>query len=180
MDSAFISLMTDVSGTLRLDLQDPRWQQLLRCRKALHLTGNEAEFDEFYSRIILNNRISGNLHLLFELTSGKVNQLLQRRLTTKLSFIENSRPSSGNVEEQCCIGLHLISMLMCHFNSFLKPIEVSFAYISHSSTVNVLTEFPCDRSRLCWKYPTIGFHKTCYQMTHIKAILVVMFLYRSI
>ena len=162
MDTAFISLMTDVTGTLRLDLQDPRWQQLLRCRKVLHLTGNEAEFFEFYRRIINNNKLSGNLHLLFELTSGKVHQLMHRRLPFK-SSVETNKPINGNVEEQCCIGLHLISIFLCHFNSFLKPIEVRmFTY--NNGEIVYLETYHRNRLRRYWNCRVIGSYQVFCQI----------------
>jgi hypothetical protein len=121
--SACVSLLTDVTGTLRLDLHDPRWQQLLRCKRLLFWTGSESEFIHFCERLFHNNKVSGNLHLLFECVSARMYQILHKKLQ-----VTPHSPKHGvtTTEEQTCIGLHLISLFVGYFNAHRTPKEVEY------------------------------------------------------
>jgi hypothetical protein len=176
--SVCISLLTDVTGHVRLDLQDPRWQQLLRCKRILYLTGEESEFPEFCRRLHANNRHSGNLHLLFELVSAKTHQLLQRRggnttmhsSSGSTSVSAASSSSSAGVtlsaEEQACVGWHLITLFVSYFNAFLTKQQME-ALLELPDNMPIQTHSHANTAPQAYTGAQYNMTSNCYATTNL-------------
>jgi hypothetical protein len=112
--------MTDLTGKLRLEIEDPRWLQLFRSKCILKINLEDSVFHGFCQRFLKNTRISNNFLQLFEQASSRIRYVLSRKKNDKKS----SRFSANN--ELCCVSIHLISLFMNYFASILPPSEVSF------------------------------------------------------
>jgi hypothetical protein len=111
----FENVMTDVSGIVRLESEDPRWVQLFGLHSIPHLVDDAAsEIERFGNRLIEHNPRTGNLIQMLEQTATRLHQVTSRK----------SAPFS-QVLEQCCVALYLSSLLMHHFVASLSHKEVS-------------------------------------------------------
>ena len=80
----FYSAITDVSGKLRLDGEDPRWSQLFRSQFILTLNGSEDRLLIYFNRLLENNIVTGNLLQMIEQTTSRL----------KLLSSKNAKPHS--------------------------------------------------------------------------------------
>ena len=121
-DLIFNSVMHDMTGKYRLESEDPRWSQLLRSKYALSINGHEKEWIGYCSRLAANNPSTGNLVMFLELTVSKVHQIILTR----------SKPSQLALE-QCCVSLHLTSLIMHYFCANLQTEEVIITHNINST-----------------------------------------------
>ncbi len=109
----FNSVMTDITGTVRLESEDPRWIQLFLIKNLSSLLKENDNLAVYFERFMENNLESGNLVQLLEQTCSRVKQI-----TTK-----KSAPNGQSID-QCCMALHLCSSLMHCLVSSLTPNQV--------------------------------------------------------
>ena len=105
------NVMTDVSGKVRLEGGDPRWIQLFSVKAVPYLV--DADVTWYGSRLIENNRSTGNFIQLLDQTLNRLQQVTSRK----------SSPS-GQALEQCCVSLYLSTLLLHHFIAFTTPQQV--------------------------------------------------------
>jgi hypothetical protein len=110
---AMLSLLTDITGSNRLESEDPRWTQLFHSKQILNMRGDEDLLASFVNRLIENNLSTGNLIMLLGQTSSRIRQILERR----------GQPTSQNIE-QCCISMHLLGLLFNIMFSRLSTVDV--------------------------------------------------------
>lgn len=99
----FDNVMTDVSGKVRLESEDPRWIQLFSTKNIANLVDAAADISWYGNRLIEHNPVTGNLIQLLEQTVTRLNQVTSRKTVPANQFLE-----------QCCISLHLSSLVMHH------------------------------------------------------------------
>jgi len=100
--SLFESSLTDITGKIRLESEDPRWMQLFSSKGIAPIV--EGFNVSYYgNRLIEHNLSTGNLVQLLRQTSSRVQQVLGRKVAPPSQVIE-----------QCCTALHL-STIMLHF-----------------------------------------------------------------
>ena len=109
----FDNVMTDVSGKIRLDSEDPRWIQLFCSQTGAHLARN-TDVSWFGNRLIENNTTTGNMIQLVQQTVTRLQQISSRRTAPTAQLIEH-----------CCTALYLTTLLMNHMIVSLPPDEVS-------------------------------------------------------
>ena len=100
--SLFESSLTDITGKIRLESEDPRWMQLFSSKSITPIVDG-FNVTSYGNRLIEHNLSTGNLVQLLRQTSSRVQQVLGRK---------TAPPSQ--VIEQCCTALHL-STIMLHF-----------------------------------------------------------------
>lgn len=113
----FDNVMTDVSGKVRLESEDPRWIQLFSSKSIPLLTAEEVRW--YSARLIEHNPATGNLVQLLDQTATKLQQVASRR----------TQPPS-QLTEQCCAALFLTSLLMHHIIAHSSLPEVSILCVS--------------------------------------------------
>jgi hypothetical protein len=117
-DNSFYSVMHDLTGKQRLEGEDPRWSQLFNCTMALTLNGNEDMWKQFCTRLAEYNLVTGNFVALLEKTARKLRQITTAKI-----------PPSQNLYQQCCVSLHVITLITQYFCSHLGVKEVSICII---------------------------------------------------
>jgi hypothetical protein len=108
----FDNVMTDVSGKVRLESEDPRWIQLFSTKTISQLSAEEVGW--YAVRLIEHNPATGNLIQMLDQTSSKLQQVTSRR---------TSPPSQ--LTEQCCSALFLTTLLLHHIIAHSSLSEVS-------------------------------------------------------
>lgn len=103
INGLFENAMTDVSGKIRLESEDPRWIQLFSS-KCIPTLVDTVDLVSYGNRLIEHNPVTGNLVQLLEQTANRLQQVLSRK----------SAPASQQLE-QCCLSLRLSTLIMHHF-----------------------------------------------------------------
>lgn len=109
LNGLFENVMTDVSGKVRLESEDPRWIQLFSAKCIPNLVEG-TDIAWFGDRLIEHNPVTGNLVQLLEQTATRLQQVSARK----------SAPASHLVE-QCCVALYLSTLLMHHVITSVPP-----------------------------------------------------------
>jgi hypothetical protein len=119
----FDNVMTDVSGKVRLESEDPRWIQLFSTKTISQLSAEEVGW--YAARLIEHNPATGNLIQMLDQTSSKLQQVTPRR---------TSPPSQ--LTEQCCSALFLTTLLLHHIiaHSSLHEVSTHQLSVSHCFT----------------------------------------------
>jgi hypothetical protein len=120
----FDNVMTDVSGKVRLESEDPRWIQLFSTKTISQLSAEEVGW--YAARLIEHNPATGNLIQMLDQTSSKLQQVTSRR---------TSPPSQ--LTEQCCSALFLTTLLLHHIIAHSSVHEVSTHQLSASHCFTV-------------------------------------------
>ncbi len=110
----FESSLTDVSGKIRLESEDPRWMQLFSS-KSIDSIVEGFNVSWYGNRLVEHNLSTGNLVQLLRQTSSRIQQVLSRK-----------SPPPGQVVEQCCTALHLSTILIHFLITTLSPQAVHF------------------------------------------------------
>lgn len=98
----FENAMTDVTGKIRLESEDPRWIQLFSS-KCVESVVDGFDVSWYGNRLIEHNISTGNLVQMIGQTSSRLQQVSARKVVPPIQLVE-----------QCCFALHL-SSLMLHF-----------------------------------------------------------------
>ena len=117
MSTIFDNVMTDVTGKVRLESEDPRWIQLFSGSDVGSVSANFLQMRTYCDRLIENNPTTGNLLQLLEQTGSRLKQVSSRK----------ARASSQSID-QCCIALRLSCLLMHCLVSKLPTSQVSNHY----------------------------------------------------
>ena len=94
-----------------MDGEDPRWLSMFEQRPILELSGKEAEFEAFGSRLLAHNKHTGNLLCLMDQTASRMRVIIEYR-------DRKSQPSRSKVE-QCCAAIHLTCLFLNYLVSRL-------------------------------------------------------------
>lgn len=116
--SLFESSLTDITGKVRLESEDPRWMQLFSSKSIAPIVDG-FNVPWYGNRLIEHNPSTGNLVQLLRQTSSRVQQVLGRK---------TAPPSQ--VIEQCCTALHLCTLMLHFVIITLSPQAVSSAKFS--------------------------------------------------
>lgn len=116
----FENAMTDVTGKIRLESEDPRWIQLFSSKSRDRIVEG-FDLAWFGNRLIDHNLSTGNLNQLIVQTRIRLHQVL----------IRNASPPCQLVD-QCCTALHVSTLILHFIVTTLAPHSVS----SLLSTVN--------------------------------------------
>jgi hypothetical protein len=111
--SLFDNVMTDMSGKIRLDGEDPRWIQLFSLRNVSQLLTSK-EVSWYGDRLIENNITTGNLVQLLDQTATRLQQITSRRTAPP-----------GQLLGQCCSALFISALLLHHLAACLPTHEVA-------------------------------------------------------
>jgi len=112
--SLFDNVMTDMSGKIRLDGEDPRWIQLFSLRNVSKLL-TKKEVAWYGNRLIENNIMTGKLVQLLDQTATRLQQITPRRTAPP-----------GQLLDQCCSALFISALLLHHLAASLPATEVTF------------------------------------------------------
>lgn len=105
----FYSAITDVSGKLRLDGEDPRWSQLFRSQFILTLNGTEDRLLHFCNRLLENNIATGNLLQMIEQTTSRL----------KLLSSKNAKPHTQRYNLYIYINTYIFYKFYHYSNYFI-------------------------------------------------------------
>jgi len=112
-DDSFAMLLQEVSGKIRLDSEDPKWQLFFRNKNVIYLQGIEVGWKSFFELLVMNNPHSGNLLMIFEQTTSRIQQIINKKNKPSLLLLE-----------QCCSALHIATLVIHYLCSHLKLHEV--------------------------------------------------------
>lgn len=104
--------LSDISGKCRLESEDPRW--LLTDLALLEVRGDEAWWEHICADFVTHN--TGNLLVFLDKTKHQLRQVLVQR--------GKHLPSSQSHVEQCCISLHVTTLLLHVFVRTLSDHQV--------------------------------------------------------
>ena len=112
--SAFINVLTEITGRHRITAEDPRWIQFFGLNCLEFLMVKPDYLIEFNNRWTLNNPITKNLNLFFE------------QVTSRLKFLAKRRTGSNTaICQECCLGLFIGTMVLQHLLSNFDIREVN-------------------------------------------------------
>lgn len=106
------NLLLDLTGRNKLTTDDPRWGELFKKIDIFSLRN----FANYISRIGANDGTTHNVSVLLEHTFFKLKQM-------NTSAIRNHIPSS-NMIQQCCIALHISSLIIHEISINLDIIDI--------------------------------------------------------
>lgn len=122
-----ISSLSNISGKQRLKLEDICW--VLSDLGLLGLRGDEPEWEDFCCQLLGNNLETGNLLVLVEKATyllREVNLKLQSQRMVSVSW-------SQQVVPQCCVHLHVVTLLLHHLARTLTDQQVK----EHKAVVDI-------------------------------------------
>ena len=112
MTLPYMTALHDMSGKARLESEDPRW--LLTDLCLLAVRGDEPWWDEVCRRFITHN--TGNLLMYLDKTKHLLRQVLVQR--------GKHLPACASHVQQCCISLHVTTLLLHYCSRELSDDEV--------------------------------------------------------
>jgi hypothetical protein len=121
-----MTALNDISGKSRLETEDPRW--LLTDLSLLEVRGDEPWWVDICSRFVTHN--TGNLLIFLDKTKHQLRQVLVQR--------GKHLPSSRSHVEQCCISLHVTTLLIHYLARTLSDDQVCTSLTDTSYMTNAI------------------------------------------
>jgi hypothetical protein len=125
----YLAALEAVCGKTRVESEDERWAELLAATALLQVRGDEQWWQAECESLALNN--TGNLLELLDKTKHRVRQVLVRR--------GKHLPAVKGHVEQCCVSLHLTTLLVHVFVRTLSDYQVRGVVVSCVVLVDWLT-----------------------------------------
>lgn len=128
------SILMDISGSVYMENQNPKWLQLFECSEILMSLHQEDSLNPYWIRLIENNAFSGNLRVLFELIASKCGQVVA--FSHSLSEVEFNNHHKKALRH-CCIALRVGSLVLNAIYGAVLKDQVLFM-LRHLSVVCLL------------------------------------------
>lgn len=125
-NALFENVMTDVSGKIRLESEDPRWIQLFQSKNIHAILEDETNLKWYGKRLIEQNPVTGNLIQLIEQVSSRMQQISRKKTASSVQSID-----------QCCVAIHLCCILLHQFVANLSTAKVVAFTKCYLNTVNL-------------------------------------------